>query len=216
MSLMSYTRAAIWTEVRNQLRESTTDTITDTDLENWTNRGILDLSVRTKCIRADCTGTSVSGQQANTIPDECIGAKTITRIEFDGVKLDGPIPFNEIDQYLGGAALTAQGQPKYYVPYGRSVRFYKVPGTDYHAKTMHLFCATMADAMAASGTTLASLGIPELYGPAIETFVRHKGLIKLGEEQKALEAWKLYLMQVGEMANQGMPDVNAEATAGAG
>ncbi len=216
MSLMTYTRATILAEVRNQLRTPSTGTISDANIITWIDKGCLDVSVRTKCIRADCTGTSVSGQQKNTIPAECLGAKTISRLEFDGAVLQGPVPFNEIDERLKGNALSAQGAPKFWVPYGRAVYFYPIPASAYHDKTMHLYCAIMSDAMAASGTTLASLGIPELYGPAIETFARHKGLLKLGEEAKALEAWKLYLMQVGQAADQRMPDVNIEATAGAG
>jgi len=216
MALLSYTRATILAEVRLQLRAPNSGTLSDDNVITWINRGVLDVSVRTKCIRVDATGTSVSGQQANTIVTSCIGAKTITRLEFDGEVLQGPIPFNDIDGLLKGKSLSATGKPKYWVPYGRSVRLYPVPTSAYHGKTMHLFCAGMSEAFAASGTTLASLGIPELYGPAVETFARHKGLLALGEEEKALAAWKLYELQVGQAEDQRLPDVNPAATAGAG
>ena len=213
MSVISYTRALLVADVRRMLAEKTAGRYADADIERWADEAILDVCTRTRCLRAEATASSVTGQAEYTIPTNFLGSWAITRTTFDGTELN-KAAFDAVEELLEpGETLATQKTPRFWCPHGRQIVLVPTPSA---VKTIKVWGAKKADALSGDSDTLANLGLDESYGPAIEDFMTHRGLMMAREYDKALAVWQMYERKVGVASDKAMPDAREESSRGAG
>ena len=214
MSAISFTRLLMITEVKRQLQQKVGGLFDDTDFDRWFDLAVADVASRTRCLRTEATAASVSAQQGYTVPDDCLGPWAISKVRYKNVRLEHHAWDTIEDVIEQGLALSSSGTPKYWSPYARS--FYLTPIPNAAADEIEIWYAKTSVAVSADSVALADVGIPEVYAPAVETFIRHRGLLLGGNEEKAMGAWQLYEHQLGIESQKSVDDVAGDVARGAG
>jgi len=213
MSIMSWTRTLLVADVRRLLREKTAGRFADADIERWADEGILEVCTRTRCLRAEATAAAVSGQAEYTCPSNFLGAWAVSKVTFNGNELE-KVSYDKVKDLLQpGESLTSQATPRFWSPHGRQLILTPIPIT---TDTIKVWGAKKGEALSGDTDTLANLGIDESWGPAIEDYMQHRGLMMVGKYQEALLVWQGFERKVGVVSNKSMPDAREESSRGAG
>lgn len=134
---MPVTLLALRTDVRSRLDESSARFWTDSELNNWINEGLRDVSRQSETIQSfNTTITAVANQAKYAMPQDVI---RVHRIEFvpSGATQTYPVQpstYQEMDQVWGINQLSqTMSYPYNYVLWGfppnLTVQFYPVPAT---------------------------------------------------------------------------------------
>jgi hypothetical protein len=207
LSLLSYTRTLLVAQIRRQLGERTSGLFQDADIQRWIDEGLGDIAARTKCLRAEASADSVASQQAYTIPNNCIGAWAITRVEHNGGKLDQR-GFDQVDTEFGvanGKSLSSTGTPSVWLPYGRHFKLWPIPTTA-TTGVMQIYYAKMPDSLSADAMSIADLGFSLAHGPAVIAWSVANGWYLAGEVARADGAMAMYERHLGNASNKMMGD----------
>ncbi len=214
MSVVTFTRSLMVAEVRRQLQQKVGGLFDGTDFNRWFDLAVADVASRARCVRTDATAASVSAQQGYTLDVDCVGAWGIAKVTYAGVRLEHH-SWDTIEDVLeSGLALSSSGTPKYWSPYGRSIYLTPIPNAA--GDEIGIWYPKKPVAASADSVALDDLGIPEVYAPAIETFMRHRGLLLAGDEQTAMAAWQLYEHQLGLESRKDVDNVADDVARGAG
>ncbi len=213
MAVVSFTRALMVAEVRRQLQQKVGGAFDSTDFNRWFDLAIADVVARTRCIRAEATAASVSAQQAYALPTNCLGGWAVSRVRYKNVILQHESWATIEDMIESGLALSSSGTPVYWSGQGRTIRLTPVPNAA--SDEIEMWYAKATEACSADSVALSNLEIPSIYAPAVETFMRHRGLMLGGEEGKALQAWQLYERQLGIESQKDVDDVATDVAQGA-
>ena len=214
MGLASYTRALIITEVRRQLQERMGALFTAPDLERWADLAVVDIASKTRCLRTEATANTVSAQQGYTIPADCLGAWAVSRLDYLGKPLELHPWDNMYEKVPTGMALSSTGTPKWWSPYGRTVRLFPIPNAS--ANELRIWYAKIPASFSADSVALTDLGFPETYGPAVEDFMVQRGYLLKGDSARSQAHGQAYLQSVAMASGKRMPDVPEDETRGSG
>jgi len=215
MSIASYTRALIITEVRRQLQERYGEgaLFQTADIERWIDLALVDISTKTRCLRTEASAYSSLGGQSYALPTDCLGSWAVTRFEYDGKRIDS-IPFDQLDNEFDQAAgktRTSRGTPKYWVPYGTGFKLWPVPQV---SAVMQIWYARVADSVSADAVSLSDIGLSNAFGPAVEDFVVRRGMMLQGDQARADAMEKVYEADLAAAAQKDMADVAPDVSRG--
>ena len=215
-SILSYTRTLIITEAKRMLREKTAGgRFADADYERWVDLGCLAVARRTRCIRGSSVISAVSGRQNYSLSaySKALGTWAISRIDYEGAKLKGPIPWDRMEEHIPeGKVLSSGGTPKYWCPYGTEFYVWPVPISS--SPIFKVWAAEMPYSMSASAVTLTMIGMEEWMGLAVEAFTAYRGHLLDGDLQRAQAAYALYERSIQVDSNTSISDVAEEDARG--
>jgi len=209
MAVLGWTVADIRTSARRLFQERTAQRIDDADILRWANEGAEFIAGATRSLRSSATASSVTAEDTYAIATSAIASWAITRVEYNGEKLEES-PWEKKDEHIGtGTDASASGTPKVWSPYGDGYIVLTPPPDA--ANVIEQWFEHLPDAMVNDGDALP---IANVYAPPLLQYILSQGLYLLGERQLALESFKIFL-QMLQMVNQRLgPNIAPEVARG--
>lgn len=172
--------ADVATEVRAILNEPTASFWSDTEITNWVDQGLVDVSSKTMCYEVSATVALATSTLEYTEPTDCIKVYACYYSNVGLLRIHPRMIAN-----IGGGTTT--GAPKFYYHFAGKLGFYPIATASENATNVTVLYSAETDVIA---------NVPDEYKHLVVLYAVWKAKIKEGKFAQAAQIHAQYLNQL--------------------